>query len=88
MSENENPVQAPQSSTFETLGYLVNHQFTDDSGKSFGCFSARWRSCSSLGEPRPVETYANELITNIIKDASITASGNLDVNVDNNYDLK
>jgi hypothetical protein len=37
----------------------------------------------SLDEPRPVETYANELITNIIKDASQAASQNPSENFDN-----
>jgi hypothetical protein len=37
----------------------------------------------SLDEPRPVEIYANELITNIIKDASQVASQNPSENFDN-----
>jgi hypothetical protein len=35
-----------------------------------------------------VETYANELIINIIKDASQTASKNHDENMDNANQLK
>ncbi len=47
----------------------------------------------SLDEPRPVETYANELITNIVKDASQEASQNPSENfdstgIDNTNELK
>jgi hypothetical protein len=36
-----------------------------------------------LDEPQQLETYANELTTNIIKDASQTAGRNHDENFDN-----
>jgi hypothetical protein len=85
MSENDDTIQVPQSLTFEPLGYLANQSPTDDPGKLI-CFLLKLifsRIFFCLDEPRQLDTYANELTTNIIKDASQTASRNRDENVDN-----
>ncbi len=89
MSENDHTIQPPQTLTFEPLGYLANDQSMSTSGRSIVLFSKNififW---FPLDESRPLETYANELTTNIIKDASQTVSQNHNENMDNTDELK
>lgn len=61
MTENDNKVQAPTDSG------RINHYFVS-SGEEI--------NVSFLDQSRPVETFANQVLSNIIKDASGVAQNN------------
>ena len=89
MSENDHTIQPPQTLTFEPLGYLANDQSMSASGRTIVFISnSVFIFWYFLDESRPLETYANELTSNIIKDASQTVSQNHNENVDNTDELK